>query len=315
MKILLIGAGAIGSVITGFLTKAGKEIHSLGRDKHIQAIKKNGLIINGIWGKHKIKNLKVYSNIEELPSINFDIILLTVKAYDTEQAIRQIKNFVKKDTLVISLQNGLGNIETITRYIGKERTVGGRVIFGAEIIKEGVVKVTVCADNIKIGRITKRTSSKKLEAVAKIFTDSGIETEVTEEIEKYIWGKVLYNCALNGLGTILESSYGELLEKQETREIMEEIVREIFLITKKLGINLFWKEDKEYIKVLFNELIPITYEHYPSMLQDIKNGRKTEIDYLNGTIVKLAKKNGLKVPVNALITDLIKFKEKHRLLN
>jgi 2-dehydropantoate 2-reductase len=309
VNILVFGAGAIGSVFGGFLAKKGHNVFLIGRKKHMQAIKNFGLHISGIWGKHKIKNLNTFTSKSLInKNINFDFILITVKSYDTETAVKEIFSFLSKDTYVISLQNGLGNVEKIASIVGKERTIGGRVIFGVEMKDFGKFEITVYAEEVMIGKILKR-DDKKIDEIAKIFTESGIPTKKTKKIEDFIWGKVLYNCALNGLGAILNVRYGELLENSYTKEIMKNIIYEIFEVIKRKNIKLKWKDADEYINILFKKLIPKTSNHYPSMLQDIRNNKRTEIDSLNGAIVNLANELKIKVPTNYLITNLIKFKE------
>jgi 2-dehydropantoate 2-reductase len=216
---------------------------------------------------------------------------------------------------MISLQNGLGNLEKIVELLGKDKAIGGRVIFGAEIIEPGRVKVTVYADKVVLGGVKDGIDLEKVEEIAETFSLSGIPSQTTREIEKYIWGKVLYNGALNALGSILEVNYGELLKHEETKTLMSEIVAEIFKVIKKENIQLFWSEAEEYLTLLFNELIPATHDHFPSMLQDIKNKRKTEIASINGTVVRKGEELGLSLPINKIVTNLVKVKERIAILH
>lgn len=313
MKILLYGAGAIGSVIGGFLSKSGEDVSLLGRPQHMETIKTKGLSIQGIWGEHKISNLKVFSTnsqLKEETKESFDLIILTVKAYDTISALADIRNLTGVNTLVLSLQNGLGNIESISAVIGKEKTIGGRVIFGAEILSPAVVKVTVSADDVIIGAISGKTPAAKVEEIAKTFTLAGIKTRATDEIEKYIWGKVLYNSSLNPLASILGITYGELLESEYAKDIVRRVITEIYAVTQRKNIELLQKTKEEFIKVLFNSLIPLTSSHKPSMQSDIDKLKKTEIEQLNGAVLKMAKEIGITLPTNQTLYELIKFKER-----
>lgn len=313
MKILIYGAGAIGSIFGGFLSKSGEDVALLGRPQHMEAIRAKGLLIQGIWGEHKISNLQVFSTNSQLKESNkesFDLIILTVKAYDTISALADIRNLTGVNTYVLSLQNGLGNVEAISEVIGKEKTIGGRVIFGAEILSPAVVKVTVSADDVVIGAISNKMPAAKADEIAKAFTLAGIKTRTTDEIEKYIWGKVLYNASLNPLATILGITYGELLESEYTKDIMRRVIHEIYSITQKKNIELLQKTKEEFIKVLFNNLIPLTSGHKPSMLADIDKQKRTEIDQLNGAVLKIAKEIGVTLPTNQILYELIKFRER-----
>ena len=238
------------------------------------------------------------------------MILLTVKSYDTAGVIRDYLQYFLNNAPMVSLQNGLGNLEKIVELLGSDRAIGGRVIFGAEIIESGRVKVTVCADAVVLGGVSGGIDPRIVEKIAAIFSQSGILSHATNEIEKYIWGKVLYNSALNALGSILEVNYGELSNREETRRIMSSIIEEIFSIIPQSKTRLFWDTPEEYLKLLFSELIPATYNHFPSMLQDIRRKRVTEIESINGAIVKIGEDLGLFLPVNKVILNLVKVKER-----
>ena len=273
MKILVFGAGAIGSVIGGFLAKAGEEVFLLGRTQHAEMIKVRGLQITGIWGEHKIDNIPTYSNSAELKEKYedyFDLIILTVKSYDTIAAMADIRNIAGISTYILSLQNGLGNLEAIAKVAGEEQVLGGRVIFGAQITSPGVVKVTVSADDILIGRYSQKTPHEDVEKIANAFNIAGLKTRVAEDVQKAIWGKVVYNCALNPLASLLNVTYGELLETVYTKDIIRRIVAEVYAVAEMKGIAIDPPTKDEYLKLLFNKLVPLTSSHHPSMLQDIE---------------------------------------------
>ena len=311
MKILVLGAGAIGSVFGGFLAKSGNHVVLYGRDRCITPINDQGLTIEGIWGPHHVTNIRGYSNLNKIArceGITFDLVLLTVKSYDTENVLEHYVQTFDTSTIVVSLQNGLGNIEIIEKLLGRNQTIGGRVIFGAELIAPACVKVTVYADKVVLGSLPSGVSLEKVQEICELFDASGIPTTFTEEIEKHIWGKVLYNAPLNPLSCLLEVNYGKLLENTESKGIMEDIIREIFLLLKKSSSSVFWQDANEYRDHLFNQLIPPTCEHFSSMLQDIRSGKKTEIDSLNGSVVSRAGTLGMDLPVNRVLTALVKAK-------
>jgi len=297
MKIVVLGAGAIGSVFGGFLAKSGHEVILFGREHCIHPINNHGLFIEGIWGSHHITNIKGYSSLNKIARSEgrtFDLTLLTVKSYDTKEMIKNYFHTFGNASPTVSLQNGLGNLETIAEILGRDKVIGGRVIFGAELVEPARVKVTVYADKV---------------VLAELFDKSGIPTISTKEIEKFIWGKVLYNGALNALSCLLEVNYGKLLENTQTRTIMEGTIRELFDVIQKKGIVVEWKDAEEYTSELFEHLIPATYDHFSSMLQDKRNGKKTEIDALNGKVVAMAEEMEIDLPVNRVITSLVKAKK------
>lgn len=313
MKILVFGAGAIGSVFGGFLAKAGEDVVMLGRPTHMEAVKSKGLDISGIWGDHHVDGMLCYTNslhLKEDHAGTFDLILLTVKSYDTIPSMAEIRNIVKNETYVLSLQNGIGNIEAIAKVVGEEQTIGGRVITGAEMTQPGSVKVTVSADDVVIGKISGNTLQEDVDKISGAFNIAGIKTRTTDDIRKVIWGKLLYSCALNALASVLGLTYGELLESPYSKDIMRRVINEIYIVAEKNGIVLDPAGKDEYLKLLFNRLIPLTSAHKPSMLHDIERKKRTEIDYLNGMIFELGKNAGVSAQTNLLLTELIKFKER-----
>jgi 2-dehydropantoate 2-reductase len=313
LNVLVVGAGAIGSVFGGLLARAGHQVSLVGRQRHMAAIAERGLEIKGIWGEHKVTNLATFVSTMDIPHQRFDLILITTKSYDTEQAVRQVYPLVSPDSVVVSLQNGLGNVEAISEVIGPSRTLGGRVIFGVELRTPGQVEVTVYQDKVMLGSPTGAVPQERVEGIAKAFTGAGIPCEPTTEITKYIWGKVLYNCCLNALSALLECNYGELGERKETREIMSQVIAEAFIVAKRKGVALMWQGPQEYEQLLLDVLIPDTYAHHSSMLQDVRQGRRTEIDSMNGAIAKLGAEAGVETPTNLLLTRLMKAKEQRQI--
>lgn len=309
MNVLVMGAGALGSVFGGFLAKAGHQVTLVGRAPHMAAIRDRGLQIQGIWGEYSIDNLGTCTTTAEVPREDLDLVLITTKSYDTEHAAREVLPLLSDKTLVISAQNGLGNVETISQVIGDHRAASARVIFGVEAVAPGRVEITVYADNVMLGSPSDGVDYKRILETAGAFTQAGIPAEATREIDKFIWGKVLYNCSLNALSALLEVAYGELGERVETREIMASVIQEIFSVAQRKGVGLAWTSPPEYEKLLLERLIPDTYSHHASMLQDVSRGKRTEIDSMNGAITRLGEELGIPTPVNRMLTQLVKAKE------
>lgn len=312
MSILVFGAGAIGSVIGGFLCQAGHDVVFYGRERYLRAVREKGLRITGIWGEHHVRPTSVHWVPEDLRGRRFRDILFCVKAFDTEAAMREIVPLVEADTLVYSLQNGVGNVETIARAVRPERTVGGRVIFGAKVEEPGTVQVTVYAEEVMLGPISEETDYARIEAMARDLSAAGVPTLPTREIHQYLWAKVLYNAALNPLSVLFDATYGELAENPVTRSIMERVIEEIFTVTRAAGIRMFWDSADGYKRKFFEEEIPATKAHRSSMLQAIETGRRIDIDALNGAVVRLGENVGIETPVNRLLVELVRAKERFR---
>ena len=234
-----------------------------------------------------------------------------VKSIDSETTAADAASLLKPDGIMVSIQNGLNNVETIAKVAGNQRTVGGRIIFGVEIPQPGIAKVTVYADKVLLGEPFGSVNKDLLQKLSADLNNAGIPTEIVSNIMAFIWGKVLYNSALNPLGAILGVAYGKLGENEETKFIMEKIIQEIFEILKVKQVKTPYRDYKDYFDVLIQKQLPPTREHHSSMFQDILHGRKTEINALNGAIVQYGKELGIPTPYNELITNLILFKEKN----
>ena len=326
MKILIFGPGGIGSVVGGFLARMGHEVTLLGRAWHLDAIRKNGLAITGIWGDYRIRAFDLFTNVDELKAADpeFELVILTVKSYDTEQAVSELLPFMKPATTLLSLQNGLGNIETIFKKVNAEQFLVGRIIFGVEA-EPGAAKVTVKADDVLIGPstglrtdgeqsrtigpapgakpIVRLRSPLTAERVAHLFALAKIPTRPVKDILPFIWAKVIYNCALNGICSIYEIPYGKILENPETKAQMEAVIRECYAVGIKKGIPLDPPTADEFIDLMIQKLIPATASHQSSMLQGLKRGKMTDIDALNGAICRLGKESGISTPQNQWVID------------
>jgi len=318
MKVSIIGLGAIGSAIGGFLKLKGFDVAGYGRDPHVSEIRKKGLKIKGIWGEHYLKDFEVYSSVDEGKERLrvSDFIIISTKSFDTRKAVEEISGYVKEDAVVVSFQNGLGNMEEIADVVGEKRTGGARVIFGSKITSPGEIKITVYGGEVLIGHFLREKAPEwaveKLTKMVDLLNSCGIPSRFVEDVRIYLWEKMLYNCTLNPLSAIFNLPYGVLYENHETRSIMKEVLKEIFELMNKMGIKTRWNGWEDYFQYFGEKLIPPTSAHVASMAEDIKNGKRTEIDFLNGYIVKMGEKVEVDMPVNRTLTLMIKFLEKRR---
>ena len=310
MRILVFGAGAVGSVLGGLLAESGHDVTLLGRAWHLDAIRLQGLTVTGLWGEHRVTNLTLTVQPEEVARPpEFDWVFVCVKAHQTAAATAQLPGLLGPRTLVCAFQNGLGNYETLTARVAPERVALGRVIFGAEI-EPGTVRVTVCADDVLIGAADQRFPREQAVRLAAAFQESGIPSRVTASILEELWAKVLYNCALNGLSTLLEVPYGKLLEHPVACRLMQGMIEEAYRVADAYRISLKPSTADAYRELLLTRLIPDTAAHQSSMLQDVRRGKATEIEALNGAIVHLAERAGVPTPMNELVTRLVHAKER-----
>jgi 2-dehydropantoate 2-reductase len=311
-KYLVFGTGALGSVFGGLLQENGCDLTYVGRGEHFKAVQERGLKITGIWGDHQIPPSQIKGFLDSTKILEkFSVILLCVKSMHTDTAASQAAQLLEENGIMVSIQNGLDNWEKIANHVGEDRTVGARVIFGAEIPKPGITKVTVIADKVLLGEPFMPVNRSLLEAMSKDLNRAGIPTGLvsSEDIRSALWVKVLYNSALNPLSAILEATYGELGQRQETREVMRKVLKEIFQVMEKKGVRVPFKDSDDYYHFFMEKQLPPTTGHHSSMLQDISRGKLTEIDALSGAISQYAKELGLETPYNDFLTALIRFKQ------
>jgi len=305
------GCGAIGSVFGCLLRKAGHEVTLLGRDWHLKAIRAGGLRMDGIWGDHLAEGFDLQTQPSDLTKL-YDLILVTVKSYDTERVVQKVASRLKPNGIAVSLQNGLGNVETLAETFNPRRSFGTSVLVGARIPEPGMVRVTVQAAPVIVGPLDPASgdSMEKSRLWAAILDQAGIPCQVTDQILSYIWAKVFYNAPLNALGALLQVHYGVLGEEPELKSIMDRIIDEAFRVADKKGIRLLWKSVEDYQELFYNELLPATFDHQSSMLQDLERGRATEINAINGQVWRYGEELGFRTPYNEVMTRLIWGREK-----
>jgi len=300
MKILVLGAGAVGLSVAAKLSTVC-EVHAVSRKRNADAVDANGFSLSGIWGNGTFR----FGISESIPvGARYDYIVITSKSQDTEALCSEYAAMIR-DTETVSLQNGIGNEEIIGRYT--DRVIGGMIITGFEWRADNHVHVSVEAGPARLGRFPAGLDEPVQRLVA-LMALAGIRVEGTSEIRSELWGKTLYNCALNPLGAVMGVPYGELARPAAWR-IIARIVDEGFEVIRAEGVRLPWATAEEYLQYLRDVQLPATALHHSSMLQDITRGHRTEIDFLNGAIVAKGAEHGIPTPVNTCIADLVKFRE------
>lgn len=309
MQVLVMGAGALGTILGGFLARSGHGVTLVGRAAHMEAIAQGGLKVTGIWGEHQITGITTCTTAAEASGGDYDVVFIAVKSYDTAAAIAQVAPLLSGKTLVCSYQNGLGNAETIAAMVGWERVVEAMVIFGVQIPSPGHVDVTVFARPAALGMYREGPPEARVRALAKALDDGGLPTAYSDQIGAELWRKVAYNSALNSLCALLDVPYGKLPELAETRAIMTDIVTELYAVAAARGIAMEPATPAEYMTLFYEKLVPPTAAHYGSTHEDFRLGRRTEIDALNGAIVRFGDEAGVDCPVNRMITRMVKARE------
>lgn len=318
MNILVYGGGAVGLGLAGALIQAGENVTIIARRKTADILREKGLARKGIFGdlQWPSRRFQVFESPPAQGESAYDHILVCTKSYDSAaiaQALGENTHLFGDQTQIVLCQNGWGNADHFVSRFGPDRLYNARIITGFQKIAENTVHITVHADAIRIGSLF-RTQTNRIEGLCAALTKGGIPCEATRHIDRDLWAKLLYNCALNPLGAIFQVPYGDLGDSPHTRDIMETIIREIFSVMTHAGYKTYWDVPEKYLTHFFDKLIPMTAKHEASMLQDIRAKKPTEIDALNGAVVRLGHCHGVATPANQQICRMIQFAEERYLI-
>jgi len=313
MKILIYGGGSVGLGVASCLIKAGAGVDIIAREETALNLQKQGLKRIGIFGDYYASPDKfgAYEYLDQIPRADYDLILVCTKSFDSAAAAADLsthKALFAEQTKIVLFQNGWSNAQAFTSFFPESQIFNARVITGFRRPKENEVEVTVHADAIHIGSLFDNDLAC-IDQLCRFISDGDIPCEKTEYIAEDLWAKMLYNCALNPLGAVLDVPYGQLAEYESTRKIMDSIVGEIFTVMTAAGYKTHCPQPSEFLKVFYDQLVPDTAEHKSSTLQDILAGKKTEIDALTGSVLKLAQEHNIDVPCNRALYNMIKFLE------
>jgi 2-dehydropantoate 2-reductase len=301
LRFAVLGAGAIGSLIGGLLSEAGSDVTLVGRAPHMNAIKSKGLHISGDSGEKTIR-VKAETTTSAIKG-TADIILCTVKAYDTRQAAIDAKRLMGKESLFLCLQNGLDVEKEAADILGDINVARGITNNGALIVRPGYVKHT------GLGETTIGCRDARWRMITKCIVESfniaGLPATLTEDIERLVWLKVLVNSGINALGAITHLKNGELLSNPWLKDLMRSTITEGIMVAKKVGIDL---RNEDIVERTY-KIAEGTAVNKNSMLQDVEKGKRTEIDFINGAVGRIGRNVGVPTPINDTLTALVKSME------
>lgn len=306
----------MGLGIASCLIKTGHAVDVVGRAGTVEALRRHGLTRSGLFGDFQAPPSAVgaVASVHELKDTTYDFILVCTKSFDTGPAARDLASvaFINNArTPFVLCQNGWGNAEIFADYFPQERVKSARVITGFARPEPHHVDITVHADTVHVGSLFQDGVSD-LKPLSEAIEGGGLPCAVTAHIARDLWAKMLYNCMLNGLSTLFDVPYGALGESPHTRRLMDAIAREVFAVMQAAGHRTHWESVDGYLDTFYKKQLPATYQHIPSMLQDLRAGKRTEIDALNGAVMRLGEQHRIPVPHNTQVYHLIRFAEAKR---
>ncbi|MGC9355149.1 MAG: ketopantoate reductase family protein [Mariniphaga sp.] len=310
MKIAIIGTGGVGGYFGGKLANAGFDVTFLARGKHLEALRQNGLSVKSIAGNFSVKKVKAVEKIEEIgPS---DLILLAVKAWQIKSIREPLKSIIHPTTTLLPLQNGVVTSEELAEVIEKKHIIGGLCRIISKIEAPGVIHhFGVASPKITFGELD-HSHPERLQKLKSIFDKAGINAEISFNIEAELWKKFLMIC-VSGLLAVTRTTYGELRELKETRQLMIELFTEIYTLSQKMEIQI----EPDFVDKTVKMIDKLPYDSTSSLTRDVWEGKPSEIEYQNGTVARLGLEHEVETSVNRFVYNCIlpmesKARKQHR---
>jgi 2-dehydropantoate 2-reductase len=300
MKVCVLGSGAMGSSIGGLLADAGSEVYLIDTwAEHVNVMNSQGLKLRA---DSSDRIVKVRATTDSRGIDQVDLIIVLVKSFNTREAIEDARPIIGDKTVIMSLQNGLGNEEIIEGVVGREHILGGRTFAGGSVLGPGHVIANTTGKQTYIGELD-GTTTERVNRIAEEFKRAGLLITVSSNIVGIMWDKLLVNVATGALCGITKLPYGGLYKMPELMDCALEAVSEGIAVAKASGVKLSTKNPEEaWFKA--SEGLPEDFK--PSLSQSLEKGLRTEIDFINGAVVRWGEKWRVPTPVNKTLVACIK---------
>jgi len=293
MKIAVMGAGAVGCYYGGMLARAGHDVVLIGRPQHVQAVERQGLRLETQTFDERIR---VSASTEGSAVQGAQLVLFCVKSTDTESGVAAIKPHLAPDALVMSLQNGVENADRLRALLPQE--VAAAVVYiGTEMAGPGHVRHHGRGELVI-------EPSKASDDVARALIAAGVPTDISDNVRGALWAKLILNCAYNALSAITQLPYGRLVKGEGITAVMRDLVDECVAVAKADDVKIPGNVDAAVRKIA--ETVP---GQYSSTAQDLARGKRSEIDHLNGLILRRGEVLGVATPGNRLLHAIVKLIE------
>lgn len=300
MKICILGAGALGCALGGALTEAGNEVWLINRNAdQVDAMNSRGLTLRegGVD-----RTVAVHAATTAQPAGVVDLVVVLVKSFHTQQAMQAATSLIGPNTLVLSLQNGLGQEDILADIVGRERVLAGKTYAGGSQLGVGHVNIGIKGKDTHIGELD-GAMTKRVQRIAHVFNAAGLDTTVSDNIMGTIWDKLLINVATGAITGITGLPYGDLYKQPELEACGVAAVAEAMAVAKASGIRLSITEPSQ---AWHKAGAGLPYEFRTSMLQSLDKGSITEIDFVNGSVVRWGQRCGVPTPVNQTLVACMK---------
>jgi len=303
MKFGIVGAGAMGCLLGSFLAKARKDVWLVDVWKdHVTRLKEHGLTVV-THGTSDTVSIHATTDTRDVGIC--DVVIISTKFHHTRRAIQNAHSMIGGSTLVMTIQNGIGNVETISEFVKKEQIIFGLTTLGSVIKGPGKIETTFSDEATTHLWPLSETPDDRTRELVETFRQTGLDFRLAPDVRERIWEKLCLNASLSLPLAIPRLKCGDFIGQPSSLELIRSVVSEIVAVANKEGVTIDLEETYEYIVALAKK----APDHLPSPLVDILNHRKTEIDCLNGAVVAKAKRHHIEVPYNTAIVHLIRIIE------
>lgn len=297
MKIAIVGAGGVGGYFGGRLAQAGNDVTFIARGNHYDAIKKNGLKVKSTKGDFEINPASVESKISELKEL--DLVLVSVKAWQVKEVAKELSQVLAKNTIVLPLQNGVLAAKELKEILQANNVINGLCRIFSKIEEPGVITHMSAEPTIIFGECN-NSKSERIRDLKDLFSKANITAKNPDDIDVELWKKFILIC-LSGLCAVTNSAHGPIREIPETREMMIELLTEVYKVGKASGVNL----KNDLVAKIMKNVDEMDYNATSSLTRDVWEGRPSEIEYQNGTVVKLGNQLGVPTPINKFVYNCV----------
>lgn len=303
MKILVMGAGAVGAFYGARLQQGGEDVVLCARGENLRALKEKGLEINSFKGDVKVA-VKATDNPREFAP--YDLILFAVKSYDTEASARQLEGCLSPDGILMTIQNGVENEEILCRFFPREAVMGGNSRVGAELVAPGKILHTAIGV-IEFGELDGR-ETPRAKRLAEVFKRAGIFGELTADLKTIRWYKLMGNVSTNSVSALTRTTLGQMLEDSEGYNLVRTLMLETLAVGRAEGAKV--TDDRVDLQLQQIQKNLNVYAIKTSTLQDLEKGKRLEYDAISGAVVRAAKRHGMRVPATETVYTLLKLLDK-----
>jgi 2-dehydropantoate 2-reductase len=298
MRIVVMGTGGVGGYFGARLAQGGSDVVFIARGAHLAALREHGLTVESKLGDVTLPKVQATDDPSTVESV--DVVLISVKLWDTEAACRAISPIVGPATSVLSLQNGVQKDDVLRPILGSEPLLGAVSYISSTIARPGVISHTGTVQKLVFGEYDGRRSARA-EALLEACRRGGIDVELSADIRKSIWEKFVFLVGLSAVTTAVRSSIGPILTNPRTRRFLLDVMREVVAVGRAAGVPLSAEYAENHLA--FYDSLPA--EMVASMYHDLERGNRLEVDWLSGGVVELGQAVGVATPLNRAVRDIL----------